>query len=323
MRLAIALLVPLALPASAQVAASADVRVGCTLPGPANSLFARPTTPRVYLPDADGMVIMEMESAGAPGNWSFETALSGYSGAGYLRWAGPNLFGTPGVDTISFTFEVDNPGAYVMRLWSQHNHPDSTLENDSWVRIDGGGWEKIYSYQNGYWNPNAVIEGPNDILQMFLGTGTHVLEFSGRSENFKMDRADIIPAATWWADPNRSESDVHRSRPVLGSTFEMQVGDPSGSAGFGAGSLALLTLGAPISGCGVPLSAYGELFVNYPIHVAPFVVPWNVVGRSAPYSTPVPNDAALLGATFMWQGALAEPGRVVFTHGLRVVLGNF
>lgn len=307
------------------VAATATVRAGCVTPGPADSLQAVPLAPRVFEPLANGVVVMECESNAATGSWSFETALGGFSGEGYLRWSGPNHFGTPGVDVLSYAFRVDAPGDFVMRLWSQQNHSDSTEENDCWVRLDGGAWEKLFGFQTNAWNPNAVIEGPNDILQATLAGGVHTLEFSGRSNNFKIDRADVIPAAQWWANGNNPESEIARQRPLIGTTFSVQVDDPFGQSGVAPGSSALVLVARSglANPCGFHAPAFGDVLFTTPILVGPLQQTWQGPGSPNVFNFAVPNDPTLVGRTFTVQGALAAPGQSKLTQALDLVLGDF
>ena len=45
---------------------------------------------------------MELETQTPFGGWVKETILDGYRGTGYFRWNGPNYFGQPGVDILTF-----------------------------------------------------------------------------------------------------------------------------------------------------------------------------------------------------------------------------
>lgn len=139
----------------------------------------------------DGLVVIEMESGGSPGAWSEETSLSGFAGSSYIRWTGPNFFGTPGTDVFGFDFQIDDPGRYHFRYHNRHEHSDPTEANDIWIRMDGGAWIKTYSWQRGQWTwvTNHELSHTNKPPAEYqLTAGMHRIEFSGRSHDFMVDR---------------------------------------------------------------------------------------------------------------------------------------
>ncbi|MEM6675993.1 MAG: DUF5060 domain-containing protein [Planctomycetota bacterium] len=139
----------------------------------------------------DGLVVIEFESGDASGSWSEETSLGGFTGSSYLRWTGANLFNTPGHDVFGFDFQIDEPGRYHFRIRNRHDHPDSTEANDVWVRMDGGAWVKVFSWQRGQWTwaTNHEFSHSNKPPAEYqLSAGVHRIEFSGRSRDFMIDR---------------------------------------------------------------------------------------------------------------------------------------
>ncbi|WP_419190182.1 DUF5060 domain-containing protein [Saltatorellus ferox] len=143
----------------------------------------------------NGLLVMEMESGSPTGSWLTETNLSGFTGESYLRWNGGNLFNTPGQDVFAFDFEIAEAGRYHFRLRNRHDHPDSTEANDVWVRLDGGAWVKTFSWQRGQWTWTTQHEfshtdKPDAEYQ--LTAGLHRLEFSGRSQDFMLDRIHLF-----------------------------------------------------------------------------------------------------------------------------------
>ncbi|QDV04630.1 hypothetical protein Poly30_01210 [Planctomycetes bacterium Poly30] len=158
-------------------------------------------TAGAYLPD-DGLIVVEMESGLATGSWAEETSLTGFTGSGYLRWAGANMYSAPGADAFGFDFWIEEPGEYSFRIHNRHDHPDSTLANDLWVRMDEGDWVKAFSWQRGQWtwatnhefSPSNKPEARYD-----LTAGNHRIEFSGRSTDFSVDRFHLFDAGV--ADP--------------------------------------------------------------------------------------------------------------------------
>ncbi|MEM1448638.1 MAG: hypothetical protein AAGI22_05965, partial [Planctomycetota bacterium] len=143
-----------------------------------------------FLPD-DGLLVVEFESGDAAGNWAEETALTGFTGTSYLRWTGPNLFNTPGTDTFGFDLWVEDAGRYHFRIHNRHDDPDSTMSNDVWVRVDGGDWVKVFSSTRGVWTwatRHEFSASDKPLAEYTLARGNHRIEFSGRSNDFSIDR---------------------------------------------------------------------------------------------------------------------------------------
>lgn len=146
----------------------------------------------------EGLVVVEFESLGATGAWASETALAGYTGSSYLRWAGANFFATPGTDTFVCDFFVEESGTYQLRIHNRHEHPNSTEANDVWTRMDGADWVKTFSWQRGQWTwvtQHEFSHGNAPEAQYTLTSGNHRLEFSGRSTDFCMDRFHLYLAS--------------------------------------------------------------------------------------------------------------------------------
>lgn len=165
--------------------------VGCSGSGAEpNGPTASEIADGAYLPD-DGLLVVDLESGSPSGGWTAETALAGFTGGSYLRWAGANLFGTPGTDPFGFDFWIEDPGRYHFRIHNRHDDPDSTMANDLWVRMDGGDWVKAFSWQRGQWTWATQHEfSPSDKPQAeyTLARGNHRIEFSGRSFDYMVDR---------------------------------------------------------------------------------------------------------------------------------------
>ena len=70
-----------------------------------------------------GLLVVEFESTGASGNWSMEHDVPGHTGPGYLRWDGPDQFGSPGHDPFSVDFDIYQGGIYAFRIRNHHDHP--------------------------------------------------------------------------------------------------------------------------------------------------------------------------------------------------------
>ena len=226
--------------------ASAGCSAGGGSDGPAGEGPGAPpqgetATAGAYLPD-DGLVVVEFESGSAAGSWAEETPLTGFTGASYLTWSGANMYSNPGVDAFGFDVWIEDAGNYSFRIHNRHDHPDSTLANDLWVRMDGGDWVKAYSWQRGQWTwvtnhefsssykPEAAYD---------LDSGNHRIEFSGRSTDFSVDRFHLYDAGV--VDPlNTSHPESSRAG-VSGAT------PGPGSAGLisaDAGRTSLVSLDA-------------------------------------------------------------------------------
>jgi len=323
----------LAIPAASQVTASTSVRVACSQPAPPDSLVAARIDPLTYLPRADGLIVMECENAGPPfGRWVEETEFAGFGGKSYLRWDGPNFFSQPGRDILPFRFEIETPGDYLLRIHVRHDHPDSAEENDCWVRMDGGAWDKHYNNYGlpsvGVWNWQSVLEGTGQRPIYNLAAGTHLFEISGRSHNFKIDRVHLMPQAVFGTSIGFPESERVSSRPIIGQSFSVEIDDPCNAAGLTPGVAMGLWLANlvpdPNFPCGTTLGQVGELLIALnpkPARAAPAQV-WLGPRMPVVVTAPLPNDAALLGLKAYTQGLLFEPGKFVVTDGLDLCIGD-
>lgn len=160
----------------------------------------------------DGLLVVEFESLAAGGHWALEADVPGYTGEGFLRWTGPNLFDEPGHDAFWVEFEVEEAGLYDLRLRNHHDDPDSTESNDVWVRMDGGAWVKLFSGIKCQWTWASNHDFSHDHkppAQYELSAGTHRLEFSGRSHDFRLDRLHLFTAGhPDGTDPGQPESQM-------------------------------------------------------------------------------------------------------------------
>ncbi len=144
---------------------------------------ARPIT------ENNGRLVFDVERIEPAGQWVFEDKMPGYFGKGYFTWKGPDLFNKPGEGLLAYPFNITTPGKYRFRLRNRHDHEDSTLENDCWVRMDGREWTKLFSPEAGRWteSSNFDFHTRKPIATYELETGDHLLEISGRSANFSID----------------------------------------------------------------------------------------------------------------------------------------
>ncbi len=143
--------------------------------------------------ESGGIVVLEAESAPAAGSWTKESSVAGYSGSGYYRWNGADVFNSPGQGILRYVIRIANAGAYHLRIRNHHDHPDSTLENDCFTRMDGGTWIKTYSSTADQWTWHTRHEqdGAHSDPLYTLAAGDHAFEISGRSANFRIDRIHL------------------------------------------------------------------------------------------------------------------------------------
>jgi len=215
----------------------------------------------VYL-ESGGLVVIQIESA-PPSGWTFSTQTPGYSGLGYFRWDGPDLFASPGTDGIfSFDIEISTPGTYIVNLRNRHEDPNPTEDNDVWVRIDGGTWEKVFSNgasSVGQWTWESQTEtGPT--LSHHFSVGLHTLWFSARSEGFKMDRVHLaVPG-----HPNAFNGGLPESQCRIGVQYGVANPNSTGAVGLmeAIGSLAVVRNNVTLHGYQLPVNALGYFIVS-------------------------------------------------------------
>ncbi|MFT5285174.1 MAG: hypothetical protein ACI8TQ_001336 [Planctomycetota bacterium] len=319
----------LAATSSAQTPATADAIVPCTQPAPQGSLVAQATLPLTYVDDGNE-VVMEMESQAPIGNWVAETIVPGFAGDSYFRWDGPDLFNTPGVDILTYNFAVNTAGTYLIRLRVQTNDPDPSEENDCWARVDGGTWRKLFlnigSGGVGVWSFNARYESTNDFPTHVLSAGAHTFEISGRSKNFKIDRIHVLPIGVFFANLGDPQSDVQRSRPVIGSAMIVEVDDPRDFSGLTPGvALTGWFIGQTGPGypCGLP-TVFGESLIQGPgkvFKIGPFKT-WMGPMQPNVHGVFIPNDVSLVGARVISQALLFETDNFVLSEGLELNIGD-
>jgi len=167
----------------------------------------------------NGLIVVEFESTPTAGDWAEETVFSGFTFQSYYRWNGPDHFNSPGYGIIGYRIHVRQPGKWELSVRNRHEHSDSTLENDVWVRMDGGTWFKLFSNGSGTvgkWNWNSVFDiSGHPHANWTLTGGDHLLEFSGRSKNFMIDRFHLhLPG-----HPQAHDETAPESAAVLGALY--------------------------------------------------------------------------------------------------------
>lgn len=194
--------------------------------------LAAPVSAQVFLAQSD-VIVVEMESSGAPGDWNNSTSTPGFTGESYIEWLGPNLFGTPGQGVFFFDFEVQEGGEWILNVRNRHENPDATEENDVWIQMDNGPWIKTFSNMAGSvgawtWESRFDFSHNNQPQASYnLSPGVHRITFSGRSFGFKMDRFHLHrPSAVNPLNPSLPESPV-RFGDSFGAAVANSTGQPS------------------------------------------------------------------------------------------------
>ncbi len=177
------------------------------VPSPTPTPTVAPTQPPINadqcLIESGGRVTFEFENLSVPWPWVKESSIPGYYGSGYIRSTAGESGSPIGAGTGIFAVDVkiSQPGSYFFNLHNRHDNPRHDLENDVWVRLNGGSWEKLFSgYQGPEWNCESQFDrghGVPPVPAAFnLSAGVHRIEFSARSFNFKIDRGSL---STPWA----------------------------------------------------------------------------------------------------------------------------
>ena len=142
--------------------------------------------------EQNGLLVMQAETIPVVPQWTLDTAVAGFTGNGYIRWDGPNMFGTPGAGLTVFNFEIQNAGTYNLSIHNYHDAPEPDQNNDCWIKMDGDNSKKVFSNNGtstvGVWNWASDFESTGDQAQYFLDAGPHTMKLSGRSNGFHIDR---------------------------------------------------------------------------------------------------------------------------------------
>ncbi|MEM6320171.1 MAG: T9SS type A sorting domain-containing protein [Bacteroidota bacterium] len=170
--------------------------------------------------EADGLVVIEAESAPSYGDWEIDTTIQGFSGDSYLHYKGNNLFNDPGFSKLEFKVAIVKPGKYRFQWRSRIAQGTSNTEhNDSWLRMNDAsdfyaekgnvrvypkgtgktpnpngsssrGWFKVYQNNRGAWSwqTRTSDHDPHDIYVEFDTAGVYSLEIAGRSKGHAIDR---------------------------------------------------------------------------------------------------------------------------------------
>lgn len=189
--------------------------------------------------EEQGIVAIEMESAEDYGDWTPDTLFDGFTGTNYLKYSGPNYFGSPGNSLLTFKIQITTTGTYRFQWRSRIAEGNSNTDhNDNWLRIQdaasfyaqsgtsvlfphgsgmvpnpngagSAGWFKVYQNQlnNWTWDASTSDNDPHPIFIDFDTAGIYTVEISGRSNGHAIDRFVLyhssvnIGDATWLGRP--------------------------------------------------------------------------------------------------------------------------
>ena len=147
---------------------------------------------------------IEAESVSIGEGWQVDTAKSGFSGSGYIRWYGGNDFSNPGRGVTTYTFTVTNTGTYQLALRARGNGSDNTENNDVWVQMDGvnvtgrtawNSYAKLYTSHGDKWATGGTGDfhsGHQKLQQVLTAGNTYTLQLSGRSQNYSIDYIELV-----------------------------------------------------------------------------------------------------------------------------------
>jgi len=286
------------------------------------------TTPCAWQAKNRNMMV-EVEAVPPTGDWVVESAFPGYTGDHYYKWNGPNYYTQPGNGVLTYDIEVHEEGRYELRIHNRHEHPDSTLENDCWVRMDGGPWIKLYSNGGGTvgqwnWKSRFEINHSHYDAGWDLTIGRHVFEISGRSNGFKIDRLNFF----MWNAAGNTNVNTPESDCGLGGTY--CPADPNSTGMSGAidaiGSISVADNNLEIIVRRVPVGVTGIIYYGSQTASIPFGNGTRCISGmtyrldptvSTPNGAlrsdvdlenpPFPSGAILPGSTWHFQGWFRDP----------------
>ena len=331
-------LIALSSSALAQTRAALAVEDGCNGSLPPGSLRTPLADPPLILPDAQDVFAFEVEWTPTNSSWVAETTNAGFSGASYYRWNGPDHFSSSGNAVLTWKLEVRQAGRYGIVLHNRHDHPDSSLENDCWMRMNGSSWTKVYSNTNNnsrVWNWHTRFDPGHSDVDYDLVAGVNTLQISARSYGFMIDRLHVFPYGRAGMESLGVPLGVRgMQRPILGTSLRFLVGDPSNAAGLPASGIeAWLFAGSASSApCGLPLAGFGTgglpgefLLATTPAPIAFRVGAYGGPANPASIALAIPASSSYAGLNLAFQGLLfGNPGgplRTVLTERLDCRLG--
>lgn len=148
--------------------------------------------------EKDDVLIMEAEAGvfdASTSGWKKETDFKEFHGNGYVVWRGEGDWGpekrvydsiSNTKHIISYTFQITNPGVYYVKVLNYHLKEDG--DNDVWVSVDKGDWEKTYDWQINEW----TFDERGEWAKYKFDKGIHQVQMAGRSRGFAVDQIIIF-----------------------------------------------------------------------------------------------------------------------------------
>lgn len=164
--------------------------------------------------ESGGLAVIEAESVSPVGSWTLETYVPGFTGTGFLEWKRGNASsGTDGGGSgvLSYPLRIATPGRYRLQLRAHTPGPTGD-HNDVWVRTTTvqlmyksndtftpiNGWTKCFIYGTvgaWTWSSATVDHTSNPLYVDIAAAGDHVIELSGRSTQYRIDRFVLYTGA--------------------------------------------------------------------------------------------------------------------------------
>ncbi len=166
--------------------------------------------------ESGGLVVVEVESAPPAGRWEKETELEGFTGSCYYGDGG-------GGGELAYRIVITDGGRYNLRIRNRHEHPDHTLGNDCWTKMDDGPRIKTYSSKRGQWTWHTRHEparGAHRDPVYELAPGAHTFVVSGRSKGFLIDRFHLYKDGV--ADPLDATRKASAGGPMVPELVELE-----------------------------------------------------------------------------------------------------
>jgi len=149
---------------------------------------------------------LEAESAVLGAGWVRETVRSGFSGTGYIRWSEGNLYRAGGEGITQYIVIPEVSGVHQVKIRARAiNPPQSDLNNDVWIRMNGEqaegssdltDWVKVFTTGQDSWQLGGTADKAHSMelfKQELIAGRLYTLEISGRSTNYAIDYLEVSP----------------------------------------------------------------------------------------------------------------------------------
>ena len=204
-------------------------------------ILVPPATESVFQEEG-GKLVIEAESVPLTDDWILETAESGFSGAGYIRWMPSwiHKINHQHQGVLVYKLRISNPGKYRMAFRSSHKGaPERDKWNDCWTLMGlnpvspYGITRKTYhsinqeQFDNGLgftWHTThdnygsvAKADGHFSVPRYDLSAGDHYFWICGRSGGFRIDKIHFFKEGV-----AGFKSDTEPTTPILTDDNEIR-----------------------------------------------------------------------------------------------------